>query len=136
MEGLVIKGSDISMEMGSAKITKREYFSLVHRARELINSGGQKDLEDAERILNIDEEWRPMRLEYICARVDLMLLQGKDKYTCRKILNSCTTEKYVQPVLADVFSVKQKTFPVNSMEWKMCDYTIQLYKGGMNVPVI
>ena len=115
----------------SISVTK--YLSLVSEAKKYIAMGKKENYQKAKLILDELEMWRPMRIEYICARVELMLVQGESKSVCRNILNAAITEKYYQPVLADVFYVKKYTFEKESLGWDMCNYTFGLYKGDNNI---
>ena len=110
-------------------ISKDVYYKLLDMASKKIRLGGEQNYQEAEKILDELENWSPMRLEYICARIELIIKRGGDKKHCRNILNMSISEKFYQPVLSELFRVKQLTFESNSIEWEMCNYSISLYSN-------
>jgi|GEM_PF-546932 len=107
-----------------------EYLAEVARLREKIEQGGNENLQMAEKGLAALADIRPWRLEYICARVALLLAQGTDKAFCRGILDGVSPEFYVQDGLDDILDLKQRTYDSDSLDFKQMKFSKELYSKG------
>lgn len=115
---------------GMVHLEANEYLAEVARLREKIEQGGNENLQMAEKGLAALADIRPWRLEYICARVALLLAQGADKDFCRGILDGVSPEFYVQDGLDDILDLKQRTYASDSLDFKQMEFFKELYSKG------
>ena len=107
------------------------YLAIVRRARAYIECGTEEDLAAAEAELSSLHRIFPKRLEYICAKVALMIARGEDGAKCRDILDYTAQEFYPMPALADVFELKSRTFPEGSPAWRQTRFAHDFYANGV-----
>lgn len=110
---------------------KIQYDNKVKYIKKLIAANKITEAEkEIERMKNL----RPWSLPYICAQVQVMLRQGKDKRDCKDILDNICQEKYIGDKyvcdeLAEIFELKKQLFSTDDIEWKLCDFSAKLYAG-------
>ena len=107
------------------------YLSHVRAVRGKIERG--RDLRKAAAALDKLSAVYPQRLEYLFARVALLLKQGEDKQLCRAMLDGMDQEFYARPELTDLFLLKSRTFPAGSLGERQCLFSREYYRTG-NLP--
>lgn len=107
------------------------YLEIVRHARAQIERGTAEDLAAAEAELASLHRIFPKRLEYICAKVALMIALGEDGAKCRAILDYTAQEYHPVPTTADVFELKSRTFPEKSPEWRQTRFAHDFYANGV-----
>ena len=112
---------------------EKAYLQKVAQYRDDIESGDSRRLDTAERGLEELKDIKPWRLSYMAARIACMLARGEDKKLCRNLLDVIDNEMYDHEGLADIFLLKQRTFPLGSNGWKQCGYSAALYDNNDKV---
>ena len=108
----------------------QEYRDMVRRARTHIERGTAEDLAAAEEELDALRNIFPKQMEYICARVALMIARGEDSAKCRNVLDYTAQEYHPFQTLADVFELKSRTFPEGSLAWRQTRFSHAYYQKG------
>ena len=108
----------------------QEYRDVVRRARTRIERGTAEDLAAAEEELDALRNIFPKQMEYICARVALMIARGEDSAKCRNVLDYTAQEYHPFQALADVFELKSRTFPEGSLAWRQTRFSHEYYQKG------
>lgn len=107
-------------------MNKQEYENKLKQIQELLQNG--RTMEAKKAIYGLRNIY-PYSLKYICENVELMLKEGKDKDYCCTILDNICQEYYICDELIDIFHLKKELYPADTMEYKLCDFSEQLYTG-------
>lgn len=105
---------------------KREYGEKMEQIQKLLQKG--RFTEAKEAIYELRTIY-PYSIKYICENVALMLTEGKEKEYCRTILDNICQEYYICDELVDVFQTKKSIYEVDSIEYRLCDFSEKLYMG-------
>ncbi len=116
------------MKMQQGKRDMNVYMARVRAIRHKIER--ERDLADAAAALDKLSAVYPQRLEYLLARVALLLKQGEDKRLCRAMLDGMDQEFYARPELTDLFLLKSRTFPAGSLGERQCLFSREYYRTG------
>ena len=111
-------------------MTEAEYLSAVAAVRQKIDGGTEADIDQAAVDLEQMSSIRPWRLEYIYARIALMLKKGENKRLCRLLLEHVDQEFQLHSNLEDRFSLLQQTYEKKSLGWRASLFSQQFYASG------
>lgn len=110
-----------------------DYLKQIKKWRQQIDSADPIAVQEAEKGLLDMADIRPWSIEYICARIALMLQQGTDIALCRVLLQEVDQEFYPHPELVDVFQLLQKTCQSGSLSYQQAEYSACLYAERQSV---
>lgn len=106
-------------------MNKNQYDGKVRNIKKLIEAG---KINEAEKEIELMRNFRPWSLSYICVQVKLMLIKGENKRNCIDILDNICQEEYICDELAEIFELKKQIYAEDSIQWRLCDFSVSLYK--------
>lgn len=109
-------------------MNRQEYVKNIQALRrDVVSAISDRDYARLETQIDRLLKYMPVGRELLLAKAELLAKKDGDIDACNCLINSTFDERIIEPLLQDVFSIKRRIFPDDSLEYNVASFSFDLY---------